>query len=66
MQKHSFPTIDDGNDEEDLDIFDEELIYEINKENEEKNQRIEDLKKQLEEEEKNINEKRKLLENLQK
>ena len=61
-----YSIIDDGNDEEDLDNFDEELIYEINKENEEKNQRIEDLKKQLEEEEKNINEKRKLLENLQK
>ena len=61
-----YSIIDDGNDEDDLDIFDEELIYEINKENEEKNQRIEELKKQLEEEEKNINEKKKLLENLQK
>ena len=62
-----YSIIDDGIDnEDDLEIFDEELIYEINKEKEEKNQRIEELKKQLEEEEKNINEKKKLLENLQK
>ena len=57
---------DDIDDLDDLEIFDEELIYEINKEKEEKKQKIEDLKKQLEEEEINIKEKKKLLEYLQK
>ena len=62
-----YSIIDDGIDDiDDLDIFDEELINEINKEKEEKKLKIEDLKKQLEEEEKNMNEKKKLLENLQK
>ncbi len=62
-----YSIIDDGiDDEDDLDIFDEELINEINKEKEQKDKRINDLKKQLEEEEKSLSEKRKMLENLQK
>ena len=61
-----YSIIDNNDEEEDLEIFDEELINAINKEKAEKKQKIINLKKQLEEEEINISDKKKLLENLQK
>ena len=63
---NDYSIIDNIDNEEDLDIFDEEFIEEINKEKAEKENKIEVLKKELKEEEKNIKDKKKNLEDLQK
>jgi len=60
-----YSIIDDTENEDDLDIFDEELLQEMNKEKELKAKKILDLKKELEESEKNILEKKKFLEELE-
>lgn len=60
-----YSIIDDEENEDDMDIFDEELLQEINSEKELKEKQILDLKKELENSEKNIQEKKKLLEELE-
>ena len=60
-----YSIIDDEENEDDLDIFDEELIQEMNTEKKLKEKKINDLKKELEKLEKENQEKKKMIEELE-